>query len=385
MHILHIANSYGGTEVYTQLIKHLDQLGVRQTVYVPLNVNNRNRVGNLLIKFNVKDSIIIYSTKLEQIHRFVFDLKIKVIVSDIEKLINIDSVDLIHAGLFCTDGAAAYEISKKTGIPFIVAVRNTDVNFYYKNFWWKIRYFNTILRESRRIIFISYQYKQNFLELLHKKGIRDLDSKSIVIPNGLNAFFFENRSRVIKKLHSPVRIVFAGAFNKGKNIIEIINALSLLVEKGYSIDLSLIGKGLKFRKEDNNYLEKIYSLIKTKPWIKVLNSLPKEQLMNSFREHDIFIMPSVPETFGIVYLEALSQGLPIIFAKGQGFDGYYNHKNIGFGVDANNSKDIALKIEYVINNYEVVSKNVYDLDLYEDFSWEKISEQYYKIYKLNVK
>src|SRR5690606_34369935 len=102
-------------------------------------------------------------------------------------------------------------------------------------------------------------------------------------------------------------------------------------------------------------------------------------------QHDIFMMPSVPETFGIVYLEALSQGLPIIFAKGQGFDGYYNEKNIGFGVDAKNINDIALKTELIINNYEIMSKNVRDLNLVDDFSWEKIAEKYYKIYKLNIK
>lgn len=385
MHILHIANSYGGTEVYTQLIKHLDQLGIKQTVYVPLNVNNRSRVGNFLIDFKVSGSKIIYSTKLQNIHRYLYDLKIRTIVKDILKYIDINSVDLIHAGLFCTDGAVAYELSKKYDTPYIVAVRNTDVNFYYKNFWWKRKYFHTVLNNSRKIIFISHQYKQNFLKLLQNKGIDGLDTKSVVIPNGLNSFFFENRISEIKKLHSPVRIVFAGAFNKGKNIVEIINALSILVKKGYLIDLSLIGKGLQFRKEDKTYLETIYSLAKNKPWIKIQDSLPKAELLSSFREHDIFIMPSVPETFGIVYLEALSQGLPIIFAQGQGFDGYYNHKNIGFSVDANDVSDIASKTEHIINNYDNISKNVYDLNLSEDFSWEKLAEKYYVIYKLNIK
>src|SRR5690606_848863 len=166
MHILHIANSYGGTEVYTQLIKHLDELGIKQTVYVPLNPNNRNRVGNFLIEFKVKNSKIIYSTKLEQIHRFLLGLKIKTIVSDIEKYIDLKSIDLIHAGLFCTDGSVAYEISKKYSKPYIVAVRNTDVNFYYKKFFWNRSYFNKVLENSKKIIFISHQYKFNFLKLL---------------------------------------------------------------------------------------------------------------------------------------------------------------------------------------------------------------------------
>ena len=76
MHILHISNSYGGTEVYTQLIRALDKIGVRQTIFVPLNPNNRDRKGNYLIKFTVPGSTIIYSTKLKQYHRYLYSLKI---------------------------------------------------------------------------------------------------------------------------------------------------------------------------------------------------------------------------------------------------------------------------------------------------------------------
>lgn len=45
MHILHISNSYGGTKVYENLYTQLDKLGVRQTVFVPLNAANHSRGG----------------------------------------------------------------------------------------------------------------------------------------------------------------------------------------------------------------------------------------------------------------------------------------------------------------------------------------------------
>ena len=85
MHILHIANSYGGTEVYKNLFMALDRLGVRQTVFVPLNPNNHNRIGNQLIDFEVQDSKIIYSTALKKRHKFFYSDKIRTIVHEIEK------------------------------------------------------------------------------------------------------------------------------------------------------------------------------------------------------------------------------------------------------------------------------------------------------------
>jgi len=381
MHILHISNSYGGTEVYTQLIRSLDNLGVKQTVFVPLNPNNRNRKGNYLIDFKVSGSKIIYSTKLKQIHRYLYGLKINTIKREIEKEIDMSKVDLIHAGLFCTDGAVAFELSKIYDIPYIVAVRNTDVNFYYKKMWWRRTYFHSILASSKKIVFISHQYQSMFLKLLSNKRIENLKEKSVVLPNGLDSFYLENRVKQLQNIHSPIRVIYAGAFNKGKNILETLYALESLIKKGYKIDFKAIGKGLKFRKEDKDYQEKIRSFAMGKDWVHLLDSMPKEPLRKAFEESDIFVMPSVPETFGIVYLEALSQGLPIIFAQGQGFDGYYEDKDIGFRVNPKNSTEFADKIETIIKDYDRISLNVRKLDLYNDFSWEKISEKYFKLYK----
>lgn len=381
MHILHILNSYGGTEVYTQFIRALDKLGVRQTVFVPLNPNNKNRQGNHLIEFEVSESTIIYSTKLKQYHRFLYSLKIGAIKREIEKQVDIKSIDLMHAGLFSTDGAVAYELSKIYNIPFIVAVRNTDVNFYYKKMWWRRNYFHAILSSAKNIIFISHQYKKSFLNLLHDRNIKDLNNKSLVIPNGVHSFYLENRVKHIQKLHSPIRVIYAGAFNRGKNILETLNGLDILIRKGYILEFTIIGKGLKYRKEDTEYQDKIYDFATDKQWVRILESLPKEELINAFEESDIFVMPSTPETFGIVYLEALSQGLPIVYAQGQGFDGYYEDKDIGFAVNPKNPHDIANKIESIIINYDRMAMNASELDLYNDFSWEKISEKYLQLYK----
>lgn len=381
MHILHISNSYGGTEVYTQLIKSLDNLGVKQTVFVPLNPNNTARKGNFLIDFTVPGSSIIYSTRLNHYHRFLYGLKIRAIKNEIEKQVDVKSIDLIHAGLFCSDGAAAFELSKVYKIPYVVAVRNTDINSYYRRMWWRRWYFHRILSHAKKIIFISHQYRKALFELVKNSEIFDLKSKSVVVPNGLNSFYLINKIQQAKRIHSPVRIIYAGAINKGKNILEALKAVEILIDKGYLIEFIIIGKGLKYRKEDTGYLEKIRRMAFGKTWIHILDSLGKEELRNAFTEGDIFVMPSTPETFGIVYLEALSQGLPIVYARGQGFDGYYEGREIGFSVDPKDPTDIANKIKFIIDNYDKFALNVSRLDLYADFSWDKISQTYFNLYK----
>ena len=72
-------------------------------------------------------------------------------------------------------------------------------------------------------------------------------------------------------------------------------------------------------------------------------------------------MPSKTETFGLVYAEAMSQGLPVIYTRGQGFDGQFEEGEVGYSVDCKDKKEISMKIIDIINNYDVISRNAINL------------------------
>ena len=92
---------------------------------------------------------------------------------------------------------------------------------------------------------------------------------------------------------------------------------------------------------------------------------------------DIFCMNSFYETFGLVYLEALSQQLPIIYTLNQGVDGLIP-KNYGQGcsTDPLSIEKAILNQISNINNKTQVSKEFINL-----FDWKKISIQYEKLYQ----
>ena len=98
------------------------------------------------------------------------------------------------------------------------------------------------------------------------------------------------------------------------------------------------------------------------------------------RKANAFVMVSKPETFGLVYVEALSQHLPIVYAQGQGFDGFYPDGFVGYPAQAGNVESIAEKIECLIKNYQTIIKNVESLKLEEDFEWNNIAKKYISIY-----
>jgi glycosyltransferase involved in cell wall biosynthesis len=75
----------------------------------------------------------------------------------------------------------------------------------------------------------------------------------------------------------------------------------------------------------------------------------------------------------------MSQGLPVIYTKGQGFDGQFEEGTVGYHVDAKDPHDIAEKIKMAIDNYEQLSSNC--LSSVGKFDWKRIAEQYESVYK----
>ena len=109
-----------------------------------------------------------------------------------------------------------------------------------------------------------------------------------------------------------------------------------------------------------------------------------EDLIREMHKANCFIMPSRGETFGLVYVEALSQKLPIIYAHNEGFDEFYQDGFVGYPAYAGNVNSIQKAIEDVIQNYDIIAKNIETLDLDKDFDWNNISEKYISIYKSNI-
>lgn len=380
MTILHIANSYGGTAVYTNLYTAIDtNADIVQWVYVPLNSRNHDRIGNKLIDFRNERSKIHYSTLLKSYHRYLYCMKINTIVNDVERTFDMNKVDVIHAGTLCFDGAVAYELSKKYNVPYVVSVRYTDTSYYRLK--WRRTYFTRIMLHASKVVFISPKFKDVFLQTrVPAEAKEKVFHQIVVIPNGIEKTFLENKTNEHKIYADKLDMIFVAAFYKGKGLVETIEAIENLRTKGYNITLNAIGKGLPNRPKDAEYIAQVDALAAGKNWIKTQPFMKPSEIVQEMRKANAFIMVSKPETFGLVYVEALSQHLPIIYAQGQGFDGFYPDGFVGYPAIAGNIESIGEKIESLIKNYPTISKNVESLELEKDFEWNNIAKKYITIY-----
>ena len=93
---------------------------------------------------------------------------------------------------------------------------------------------------------------------------------------------------------------------------------------------------------------------------------------------DILLVPSTAETFGMVYLEAMSQGVPVLYTKGQGFDGQFEEGEVGFSVLCGNVKQQAKMLGDVTIEY--AQRSARCIDRAKDYAWPIIAKKWVELY-----
>jgi glycosyltransferase involved in cell wall biosynthesis len=369
-HILHICSGYSQQSLYRELILELSKTNIKQTIYVP--VRSFLETGKNDIK-GIKNVTVIYSHLLQKKHRVLYHLKINIILADIEKNVNLSTIDVIHAHFLFSDGGVAYKIKVKYGIPFIATIRNTDVNVFFKYMLHLRGWGQKIIKSSRKIVFITPAYRSLLIKRFRTSNFSNQIDDSLVIPNGLNPSWLENSFNFDKPNFDSIRLLYVGDFSKNKNVIRLLNIIKSFSKK-MDIKLTLAGGGGNGHQSVLNILNQ--GEFKFAKYIGRIEGT--QALKELYSSHHVFIMISKFETFGLVYLEAMSQGLPVIHTLGQGIDGYFENSSFAKAVNPNCERDIFISIENIIDNYEIASKEARRAS--KTFLWKEIAEKYIYLY-----
>lgn len=368
MHILHISNDFSGSKVHISLYENLAKQGISQTIYCP--VRNSGQIGENA--FVAEGTDIVYDFVIRPYHRYVYHVKRQAIFRSLQKKVDLKDINLCHAATLFSDGGQAYKIYKKYHIPYVVAVRNTDINGFLDklpNTWIAGR---QILLHAQKIFFISKALMDKFSRhRIIKPLLKEIQDKMILIPNGIDDYYLDH---VNHQPHPNHNVLYVGDFSNNKNVTRLGDAvLQLRKEEGFQdVCLTLVGGG-------KNSNDQVFQMINKNPDVfSYLGPIyEKDRLCNVFNKHGLFAMPSIYETFGLVYLEALSQNLPVIYTKGQGIDGLFDN-TVGVGVDPLSVKEIKEAIRIIINHPNNYSNNCID---FEKFRWGYIANRYVNYYK----
>lgn len=373
MNILYLSEDYSASKVHHELVCRLVAVGHNITVFTVVRL--ADRINDIRKTYGAIDyRVCSYSLPKwsEMAYKVFFGIKRRLKFAKLIKQLDPQGIDIVHAATLFSEGIIAYELYKKYHIPYTVAVRGTDIELYLSKMphLWNIG--KKILRNSSKIIFISPNIQQKFENKNSVKSILPaIREKFIVIPNGIEDFWIDNRVQT-RLYQQPKDILYIGRFDENKNVERLVKSVLELRETIANIHLNMVGGGdvchsliMRYCEkypETFTYLGKIYD---------------KQKLLKVIRNNQIFAMVSHSETFGLVYLEALSQGLPILYTEGQGIDSSVPNC-VGEKAKSKDQSDITYKLKRIIENYP----NYQPLgDTLLNYSWETIASKYSNIFK----
>ncbi|MCR4718206.1 MAG: glycosyltransferase family 4 protein, partial [Firmicutes bacterium] len=235
MRVLHINCNYVGTTLHQLMIEQLDALGYSNQVFVPTYDKNLSVIE--------PNENVCLTECFRKWDRLCFDYKQKKIRKGLEAKINVADYDLIHAYTLFTDGNCARNLYKKYGIPYIVAIRNTDVNDFFRLRPLLRGRGVRIMLDAMAVFFLSESYRKQVFEIIPKKHWAEIEKKTHIIPNGIDDFWLKNIPSKDKTLDKEkIKLVYAGRIDRNKNIPTIQKAMAVLRKQGYETVLSVVGK-----------------------------------------------------------------------------------------------------------------------------------------------
>jgi glycosyltransferase involved in cell wall biosynthesis len=369
MNILHVNSNFNQSTIYKNMIHSFNSMNnVEGRVFFPVKHNSQ------LKGYENKDFIDVVPC-LNRFSSYLFFSRNRLLSKVAESKYNLREYNIILAYSLFSNGYLAMTMSKMYRIPYIVIVQNTDVNLYLKKMLHLRKIGINILLNAAQVIFISSTYKELVLDkYIPLKYKEQFLSKTSVIPFGVDDYWINNKkNHLYMKQGRKLRLLYVGKINKNKNISLTIEACKILKTEGYDIEFTIIGTV-----EDSQYAT---PLLKN-DFVNHHSFMDHNQLIKYYQSSDIFIMPSYRESFGLVYVEAMSQGTPVIYTKGQGFDGQFENKVIGVSINATSILEMVSAIKYIESNYSLLSKNCYQY--VEKFSWSNITQGYVDVINSKV-
>lgn len=265
---------------------------------------------------------------------------------------------------FWSDGVPVFLLSFLFRFNYFLVVRSTDIDLFIPklpHYRWLMR---MMVKRSGGLVFISKAHKSRFCE--RWPVLADGAARIEVIPNGINEFWHDNKLKIQAK--RPPRACFVGKFSATKNVARLIDASNLVLSEFPDFQLILVGGDQEAAKDILGAELPDHVKVKGK-----LNS--KSELAEIYRGSRVFIMPSLKETFGLVYIEAMSQGCTLVCSRGEGIDGMFSSPCVR-SVDPESIVEISDALVNMLREYENGCPTEWIESEMNLFKWENVARRY---------
>lgn len=277
---------------------------------------------------------------------------------EIKNLLLKEDIHILHVIIPTPTAVLAMKAAKSLGIkivthshtqpenltlnmPIIVWREKID-QLVYKFLVWLYQKADVVICPSKFAERLIKQYYPNLRTVVISNGI-DLSKFKKMSP----APFFE-KYRLEKKRH---KILFVGRLHKEKQVATLLRAMQHVLKKAGNADLYIVGTGYLMA-----HLRKLSEELGIKENVNFFGRIPDVDLVMAYNACDIFVLPSIVELEGLVVLEAMACGKPIVIANSKNSASVDFVANNGFLFKPNDPQDLAQRILVLLRNTRLRKK-----------------------------
>ncbi len=190
-----------------------------------------------------------------------------------------------------------------------------------------------------------------------------------VIPNGVDLSRLRNVQPIARYRDGTLNILFIGRFESRKGAIYLLKAFRLLRKRGYNCRLLMAGTGPQER-EIRRYIA-----TRRLTGVELLGRVSDDDKARYFATADVFVSPATGrESFGIVLLEAMAAGTPIVCSDIHGYKGVVRRGEQALLVPPRDVKSLTEALARVLGDAELRARMAAaGLERAPQFSWESIT------------
>ena len=190
-----------------------------------------------------------------------------------------------------------------------------------------------------------------------------------VIPNGVDVDFFQRAVPLARWQDGRGNLLFVGRLEERKGFIHLLKAYRILRKAGCDCRLLVAGSGPQEREARR------YVLTRRLQGVEFLGRVSDTEKAQLFRTADVYISPATGrESFGIVLLEAMAAGAPIVCSDIHGYKGVVRRGEQALLVPPRNPKAIAAAIARLLADpMQRARMSEKGMARAQDFSWERVT------------
>jgi glycosyltransferase involved in cell wall biosynthesis len=237
-------------------------------------------------------------------------------------------------------GALAAFVGRVLGIPSVTYVQGLDL--YESSPWARRTYIRWALRYSGAVAAVTEDLAARARSLVPRPVS--------VIPHGLrlrptHGLSQEAARRSLDLLPDEPVVLYVGRLLRIKGVHHLLGAFPRVLARFPLARLLIVGDG-----EEGQDLQTSARRLGLGPRVAFLGSLPHEDVIRCMRAADVFVLPSLVESFGIVLLEAMGCGLPVVASRVMGIPYLVEDGLNGFLVPPTDEEALADRITALLSD-----------------------------------